>query len=158
MVAVHNTVWVIEHRDRSVLHSHPPSFSPASHPGHRRAARSSIYLLYPVNEFVGVLTAFYDVKAKYRKWLEHDWRKVDSVVEPFAVKTKTCGSFPGSYSDAVPSTGQRDYIKIHIQPAAYSICGAFIIDPVILSANHWGLIMVRLRNDDTCIHVRTTYR
>ncbi|KAF1786512.1 hypothetical protein GQ600_25631 [Phytophthora cactorum] len=77
------------------------------------------------NEFVGVLTAFYNVKAKCRsKWLEYDWRKVDSVVERFAVKTKTCGSFTGNCSDAATSTGQRDYIKIHIQPAAYSICGA----------------------------------
>ncbi|KAF1779077.1 hypothetical protein GQ600_27272 [Phytophthora cactorum] len=40
------------------------------------------------------------------------------------LKTKTCGSFTGNCSDAATSTGQRDYIKIHIQPAAYSICGA----------------------------------
>ncbi|KAG2820540.1 hypothetical protein JG687_00019598 [Phytophthora cactorum] len=54
-------------------------------------------------EYVGALTAFYDIKAKCRswiedrKWLEQNWTKVDSVMELFAVETKTAGLHPVSY-------------------------------------------------------------
>ncbi|EGZ06300.1 hypothetical protein PHYSODRAFT_418207, partial [Phytophthora sojae] len=59
-------------------------------------------------QYVGALTGFYAIKAKCtswskdRKWLEQDWRKVDSIVDLFAVETATAG-LP---RDAVPERHQ----------------------------------------------------
>ncbi|ETM49131.1 hypothetical protein L914_06470 [Phytophthora nicotianae] len=162
------------------------------------------------------MTAFYDMKAKCRswiedrKWLEQDWRKIDSVVELFDVATNTAGLVPDAVriryqevaNDAISkfassplrttfvtrsntlwlgfdniigalcqgwlndsavdfcleaivgSIGQSLMLSTLLgvvgwptSPKTQILYTKFIVHPVSLSANHWGLITVRLYCD-----------
>ncbi|ETL95947.1 hypothetical protein L917_06363 [Phytophthora nicotianae] len=167
-------------------------------------------------DYACAMTAFYDMKAKCRswiedrKWLEQDWRKIDSVVELFDVATNTAGLVPDAVriryqevaNDAISkfassplrttfvtrsntlwlgfdniigalcqgwlndsavdfcleaivgSIGQSLMLSTLLgvvgwptSPKTQILYTKFIVHPVSLSANHWGLITVRLYCD-----------